>query len=351
MDLNCLHFRECSGCTQNLSLEQPPLLKEALALYPFTFETGSLFNWRTKAKLAVRAQGIGLFKRGSHEVIPIPHCRVHHPLINQILFKLNVWCREAQVIPYNERLKKGQLRYIQLHVERHTKRVQLVLVVNEEISSLPKDLPLHSLWINRNQENSNVIFSRNWELISGEPYLIEKYLGSSICYHPGSFAQANPEMFERLLFDLNQLVPIGAKVLDLYSGVGVIGFLLAKKGRSVVCVESHSSVLNPFLETKKQLNLSIEMKIGLVEEFQELLNGVDVVVVDPPRSGLDESTIVALGASKTVKEVYYISCGFMSYKRDALRLKALGFIQTFGKAYLFFPGTDHIELLTCWKRG
>ncbi len=350
MDLNCPHFSECSGCTQSTSLEEPPVLKEALTLYPFTFETGSFFHWRTKAKLAVRKEGIGLFKRGTHTTLPIPFCKVHNPLINKIVDELNKWCVKENISPYDETSHKGQLRYIQLHIERHTREVQLVLVLNEELPSYPTHLPLHSLWVNRNKTRTNVIFTSDWELIFGKPYLVEYYLGCPISYHPGSFAQANPEMFEKLLFDLQNLIPKKGKILDLFSGVGVIGFVLSQGGNEVMCVESHASVLKPFLETQKKLTTTIEMRIGCVEEWLGLINGYSVIIVDPPRSGLDLRTIEALGASKTLNKLFYISCGFTSYKRDALRLKELGFIQTFGKAYLFFPGTNHIELLTCWEK-
>jgi tRNA/tmRNA/rRNA uracil-C5-methylase (TrmA/RlmC/RlmD family) len=148
------------------------------------------------AKLAVAPSTgggveIGLYQSGSHDVLAIPKCRVHHPSINDAVEVLQREMLDLGVTGYDEFTGIGHVRYVQMMVERHSSRVQLTLVWNADTfrmasptaQLLVKKLKLypmfHSIWLNFRTGTGNVIFNRNeqaWHLAHGLPYVMETLL-------------------------------------------------------------------------------------------------------------------------------------------------------------------------------
>ena len=198
ISLHCPHFPACSGCSLSEDLGAPPVLQEMRSFFQkqdfkeFPIHTGSPEGWRCRAKLAVRGTSeapiIGLYQRGTHHPIAIPHCLVHHPSINQAVALLCRFIQREGIQPYDETTHQGELRYVQLAVERATGKVQLALVVNHEKqaqsnwSKLTREGSWHSLWLNYNTRRDNVIFGKEWELLEGEELLWETICGRSICF-------------------------------------------------------------------------------------------------------------------------------------------------------------------------
>src|SRR6185295_2499536 len=115
--MNCPHFG--SSCCSEYPLEAiPPVFSDAQTFFKqhnldLTLVKGSCTEWRTRAKLAVRKEGIGLFLKGTHTVAPIPHCLVHHPKINEAVEAI----QKLSFSRYDETFHTGDLRYLQLVVE------------------------------------------------------------------------------------------------------------------------------------------------------------------------------------------------------------------------------------------
>src|SRR5690606_12685619 len=136
---------------------------------------------RMKAKLAVRSSKtglkIGLFKKHTHEVLSIPNCLVHHPAINEVVALIRQEVRAQGILPYEENSGSGLLRYLQLFVDRNTRKVQLTLIVNAKKTTtqlkvfcqelLKSDL-WHSLWLNFHPAKSNRVLGEVWQHIAGE---------------------------------------------------------------------------------------------------------------------------------------------------------------------------------------
>jgi len=141
VSLDCEHFGECPGCEVADGLGEPPLLAEARTFFAsyganlvaVAGDTAS--GWRTTARLAVRrdtdgAPTVGLFARGTHKVVGVPRCVVHHPAINAVVATLQAELRGGALEPYDEASGGGELRYVQASVERASGGVQLTLVLN-----------------------------------------------------------------------------------------------------------------------------------------------------------------------------------------------------------------------------
>ncbi|KAK4410000.1 Uridine kinase-like protein 1, chloroplastic [Sesamum angolense] len=212
---------------------------------------------------------------------------------------------------------------------------------------------IHSIWANFQTSTNNVIFGNRWRHLLGERDFWEHVGGIDVSMAPSSFGQANTRAFDSLLHKLHKYVPYGASVVDLYAGAGVIGLSLAatRKCRSVKCVEVNKEAKFSFEKTVSRLptitNCSISWhQADTSKEPLSWLMGSDVVVVDPPRKGLDSSLLTALQSLSSIKIKHNlrerIACPCSVVKQWHLD-KAHG--------YNFFPGTQSVEVLAVFKRG
>lgn len=373
MDINCPHFDFCSGCQRNRQIEQLDVYSEAKEFFlehdvaNVPLRVGSPTGWRCRAKLATRGTAdnpqIGLFEEGSHHVVDIPLCQVHHPAINQAIEILRVWISQNKISLYDEQTGLGFLRYLQLAVERKTMRVQLVLVINQRQDVWEKDKGnglleslwqnpqacWHSIWLNFNPRKDNVIFSPRWQHVFGEKWLWERFLERDVCFHPASFAQANPEMFEKLLESVKKHIP-QTNLIEFYAGVGVIGLVVAERCKTVCCVEIVPLAQTCFEESVKRLPVGLAARLTYICDSavkqEHLLDGpVQVVLVDPPRKGLDEALLKKLYKPNHLQRLIYISCGWESFKHDCQQLLLNGWKLGHAETFLFFPGSEHLEVL------
>jgi hypothetical protein len=222
-ELQCKHFDICGGCTVKGDFTSIPVVKKAQIF----FATEGIKNlpihiydhiaWRSHVKLAVQPLSkwgglkFGLYKPGSHTVESIPECRVHHPRINEALEVLRNEASALGVKGYQHGQERvdpsGELRYVQLSLERSTGKVQLVLVWNvvtykEAEQTLPRlvkrlksraDL-FHSITANFQTSRGNAIFNfnaKNWKLLWGPPVLKEQVGEAMFSFRPQIFRQVH----------------------------------------------------------------------------------------------------------------------------------------------------------------
>lgn len=336
-------------------------------------EAGARFGYRVRSRLAVRGRAgspkLGIFEAGSHRVVDIPRCPVHHPLINEVAAELRAAMRELQVAPYAEAPHAGLLRYLQVVVERSSGRAQVVLVVNatgvepalplcarlrERLQAGPA-ARLQGLFVSPNDARDNRILGARCEHVWGEPTTVEPIAGARVFFPPDAFGQSNLELYEAIVRRIGTFVPDGAIVTELYAGTGAIGLsLLPRVERlrlneladgSLRGLELGVAALAPELRTRVQLYA------GDAGGHAGLVEGADVVVVDPPRKGLPRALCDALRAAAPARLVY-LSCGVDSLVRDARALLEHGALRlTALIAYDLFPNTGHVETLACFERS
>ncbi|XP_027101935.2 uncharacterized protein [Coffea arabica] len=443
--LQCPHFQSCSGCTHEYNLHHPAIVDEAtdffktLGVSDFTFDSCRLWGWRCRAKLAVRGSSteplIGLYQEGTHNIADIPECKAHHPRINAAVELLKQGISDLCIEPYDEDQGTGELRYVQMAVTTYDTslpvsqryqngKVQVALVWNSRNENSPSSEKLnalanylwrnggrrtkinliHSVWANFQTSTNNIIFGNRWRHLIGDAEFWEHVGGIDVSLAPSSFGQANTKAFDSLLRKLQKYVPHGASVVDLYAGAGVIGLSLAamRKCRLVKCVEVNRESKMSFGKTVERLPASLDCSISWhqadtsVEPLSWLV-GSEVVVVDPPRKGLEPSLVDALRTMSSVElksklpespsleakgekrpwvirarqpsvqfklgplqeesrslpqTLIYVSCGWQSFKEDCASLLS-GETWHLDKAhgFNFFPGTQSIEILAVFRRG
>lgn len=189
--------------------------------------------------------------------------------------------------------------------------------------------------------------------LSGKPFLYESVGGASFRLGPRSFFQVNGDMLLAAVDEMRRLAEslVEPRIADLYCGVGTFGILLAHGAKEVFGVEPDPENLR-FLRKNLFHNGVGNYAVceGTSEEWiGELLDrGIDLLIVDPPRRGLEPSVVRAL-AERPVPAIVYLSCNPATLARD---LKGLGkaYAPETVKVLDFFPHTPHIETLVVLRR-
>lgn len=266
---------------------------------------------------------------------------------------------EWKIEPYDEACGTGILRYLQFAVNRKTDLVQLTLVLNRPINeNFVKQLynqgGIHSVWLNYQSQKTNRIFGDEWVHSEGERYLWDLLGNANCAFHPACFCQANIFLFEKVLARIRDWVAPNSSILELYAGIGVIGMNLVRDACEIVCVEINPFSLECFDLSKSKLALDlrekISMKISSSEDAIAFIPGKKVIIVDPPRKGLDAKVLEALCLADQGTQLIYLSCGPISFQRDVEKLMIHNWKIEKAEAYLFFPGTDHVEIVCSLKK-
>jgi tRNA/tmRNA/rRNA uracil-C5-methylase (TrmA/RlmC/RlmD family) len=377
---------------------EPDVLRSAVAYFASRSSAahdtyaGASTRWRVKAKLAARTRDggastgvdLGLFRRGTHELVPIETCAVSHEAVDAASSLVRDVCAALDVRGYDEEKGRGELRYVQFVVvddgDGSRARCAISLVFNsaatpeptqrqrnvcEEIARRGGDF-VHGVHVNLQNSRGNVIFNNDgWRYVVGERMTYSRTpAGRKVYYLPGSFMQANAEAYTELLRRMPKHVPVRSRVVELYAGVGAIGYSLveneALEVQSVRFVESSTAVAEAWERTRNELPTALQSRVSLqiskAERIaKECVIDADVLIVDPPRKGLDEKLRAVLtdadGLSEDLRTILYVSCGFDSFMRDADELMASGMWRmSHHESFIFFPGSNHLEVFAVFSR-
>jgi len=307
---------------------------------------------------------MGLFELGSHRVVHIPHCSVQHPLINRVAAIVRRALVDARVTSYSDAAHLGLARYLQVVVERRSQTAQVVLVANSET---PQPLQgafdlirerlggeLHSLWFNAHCGRGNTILGAEFRHQFGPVSVIEHFGGAGVHYPPGAFGQSNLEIAELLIAQVRTQIPAGARVAEFYAGVGAIGLSMLDRVSHIRMNELSPASLQGLALGIAELESGQRGKIkvipGSAGSAHSAASGVEVVIVDPPRKGLDDELVDVLSADSP-ERLLYVSCGIESLIKDAARLISRGKLRLAAlTAFNLFPFTDHVETLARFER-
>ena len=321
-----------------------------------------------RARLAIRgrrgAPKLGMFQLGTHRIVHIPNCRIHHPLINRVAGIVRRALIDADVSIYSEAAHLGLARYLQVVVERGSQKAQVVLVANSPtVEPLARCLDLvrerlgndlHSLWFNAHCERSNAVVGPEFEPWHGPPSVVEYFGGAAVHYPPGAFGQNNLDIAERIVDHVRAQVPPGARVAEFYAGVGAIGLSLLARVQEISMNE-----LSPHSLRGMQLGLAaldpasrarVIVVPGPAAKAFQAASSANVVIADPPRRGLDPELLEHLSEQPPERFVY-VSCGLPSLLTDTARLTANGAMRlSCLTAFNLMPFTEHVETVACFQR-
>jgi 23S rRNA (uracil1939-C5)-methyltransferase len=330
--------------------------------------TGETSGFRLRARLAVRGRvgspKIGLFELGTHRVVHVPNCIVHHPLINRVADVVRRALVETRITSYSDGAHQGLARYLQVVVERGSQTAQVVVIAN---SASPAPLAacldlivsrlgteLHSLWFIANVERANSILGPEFELWYGPQSVIEHFGGAAIHYPPGAFGQNNLEIAQRIIEYVRSQIPLGARVTEFYAGVGAIGLSMLDRISELRMNEVSPHSLRGLELSLMELAPAERAKVSIVAGPAGLSSlaavGSDVVVADPPRRGLDPALCEYL-RERPPERLLYVSCGLESLRSDCALLTSGGNLRLEALcAFNLLPFTDHVETVARFGR-
>ncbi|WP_035288034.1 23S rRNA (uracil(1939)-C(5))-methyltransferase RlmD [Brevibacillus massiliensis] len=379
----CPLYEACGGCSlQHLDYQaqlasKQSLVVEALQKYakltdpPVRPTIGMTDPWkyRNKAQFQVGRQGgklvAGLYKSGSHELVDLEGCLIQHPSTNEITEKAKQIIDALGIPSYDERKRTGVIRTIVSRVAFATGETQLTLVtatdeiphLRELILELRYHLPsLVSIVQNVNPKKTSVVFGETTKVLWGKPSIAESLGDLSFDLSARAFFQLNPEQTTKLYNEVKAAAGLGGEeyVLDLYCGTGTISLWLAPFAREVRGIEIIPEAVEDARQNAKNNGITnAHFYTGRAEVImpKRAKQGLkpDVVVVDPPRTGLDPALINSL-LDVRPERIVYVSCNPSTLAKDLSRLLGeyeLKYVQPVD----MFPHTAHVECcsLLVWK--
>lgn len=373
---DCFTYKRCGGCNlrhlkyeETLKIKQnsvQSLVNKSLKNKIKVEDVLGMENpyyYRNKVQFPVgidkdRKMQMGVFASRTHDIIPVEECLIQNKEA-QKLAKLvfNYW-KENNLSVYDEKTQKGLLRHIVVKVGIRTNEFMCVLVINglgfskedNFVKTITNQFPkLTTVVINSNMKNTNVILGKENRNIFGNGY-IEDVLGEyRFKISPLSFYQVNPIQAEKLYEMAVKQAEISKNdvVFDLYCGIGTISIFMSKYAKKVYGVEIVNEAVQDAKENAKMNGVTnVEFLSGDVENIlNDLLNvrniKPDVVLVDPPRKGLDLKSIDNL-CEVLPKRIVYISCNPATLVRDLARLEDKYEVMKI-KPVDMFPFTSHLE--------
>lgn len=370
----CPYHRECGGCQyQHIPYEKEKLLKQETVeklLNKFVKVNPIIgmdepINYRNKIHSTFgygkRNKVIsGFYRSGTHNIINIDKCMIQDEKADQIIATIKGLMRSFKMKPYDEDRRKGFLRHVLIKRAFATGQVMVVLVVSTNIfpgkknyiKALRKKHPeISTIVLNINNRKTSAVLGEREIVIYGKGYIEDILCGMKFQISSKSFYQVNPIQTEKLYTKAIEMAKLkGDEVaVDAYSGIGTISLVLSKSVKNVIGVELNSdAVKDSIVNARKNKVENVYFHKDDAGDFMVKLaqknESIDLVVMDPPRSGSDKkflSSLVKLSPEKVV----YISCNPETQERDLKYLVGKGYKVEEIQPVDMFPRTEHVECI------
>ena len=381
----CEFARQCGGCQlQALSYDQQLVFKTNkvkghleriggftdIPMEPI-IGMDELFHYRNKAQFPVGRNKEGKIVTGfyagrTHNIIENRDCALGVAENKEVLDCVIAHMEKYGIEPYNEATGKGLVRHVLIRYGYFTKEVMVCLILNgnkipkEEqlVKSLCEIPGMTSITINVNKKHSNVILGEEIRLLWGQEYITDRIGDISYQISPLSFYQVNPMQTQKLYAKALEYADLHGEetVWDLYCGIGTISLFLAQKAKFVRGVEIVPAAIENAKENAKLNGLeNTEFFVGKAEEVlprEYKKNGVyaDVIVVDPPRKGCDE-TLLETMIEMNPDRIVYVSCDSATLARDLKYLCERGYELRKVCPVDQFGMTVHVETVVLLSKG
>ena len=384
VETECSTYQKCGGCslrhmnyesTLNLKREivqnlVDKTLENKLEVKP-TIGMKEPYHYRNKAQYPIGydKQGnitTGVFANRTHDIIPMHECKIQHPVSEYMAKSVVRFLQENKISAYQEETSQGIFRHVVIKIGKKTKEVMCVFVVNQKeipkerelvdylLKNFAKEYPeyeLKTIVKNINTKNTNVILGNQNIVLYGEGYIYDKLGEYTFKISPMSFYQVNPVQTEILYNEAIKGANIQKEdiVLDLYCGIGTIGIYASAFAKQVYGIEIIEQAIEDAKENAKENHIeNIEFICGDVEQaLADLLDNKkvqpNVILVDPPRRGLDNTTIQNILKVQPQK-VVYISCNPATMVRDLKQLEEKYEMKGIQPVDMF-PFTSHVECI------
>ncbi len=378
----CPYYEKCGGCQlQHLEYEEQLKEKRNILIYSLeryfngsnkikineTIGMDEPYLYRNKTQLPIRHDGdkvvAGLYAKNTNKLVYIDECLIESKIVQKTFKAVLDILTKTNVDIYNPRFKQGLLRYVVVRGFEETKEVQVTLVIMELDSKISKALKL----IAKIENVKSVNYCINTDLkgveilnsqivnVEGKTTIAGKLKDLSFDISPNSFFQLNtkqtPVLYEEIKKAIN---PQGdEKILDCYCGIGSIGLFLASSVKEVRGIDNNRENIENaknFAERNSIKNAKFYYGNILphLNTFKKSEYNPDVVIVDPPRKGLELNFINYLQKNK-VKKIIYVSCNPSTLAKNLNHLQK-DYLIRYIQPIDMFPQTSNVESVILLNR-
>ncbi len=324
------------------------------------------WRYRNKLEYSFGASENGELICGFHapgrwdQVVEVRDCLLASEAGNEVRERVVAWCREQRLEPYDRRTHGGLLRNLIVREGRRTGEFQVRLVtgpgaIDTEGLADAVGQSAGVLWT-RTEALAETTQGGETELIAGADKLEEELLGMRFSISPEAFFQTNTEMAERLYEAAVRFAGLRGfeRLYDLYCGIGTIALAMAPRAAEVWGLELVPDAVRDAIanaranEVDNARFLAGEVRLALPELVQQA-GSPDVVVVDPPRSGLSQKVVRRIVEAAPAR-IVYVSCNPTTLAPNAAQLEQAGYALTRVRPIDMFPQTPHIECAALLER-
>jgi len=335
------------------------------------------FHYRNKAQYPVGTDKegnliAGFYAGRTHQIISNLDCALGAEVNKEILEKIMTFMEKFKITAYDEETGKGLVRHILIREGFTTKEIMVCLVINgnklphsDELAKVLAEIPgMTSITYSINKENTNVIMGKVIREIWGQAFITD-YIGN-VKYQisPLSFYQVNPVQTEILYGQALEYAGLSGNetVWDVYCGIGTISLFLAQKAKKVYGVEivpqaiedaKKNAAINGFDNAEFFVGKAEDVLPQYYKDYTKAHPGenarADVIVVDPPRKGCEESVLETM-VNMQPERIVYVSCDSATLARDLKYLCGNGYELQKVRAVDMFPHTGHVETVCLLSR-
>ena len=375
----CQLAKKCGGCVyQGLSYDKQckrkqktveELLGDMVRVWPI-IRMENPYHYRNKVHAVFdrdrKGKPIsGIYQEGTHKVVPVDECMIEDEKSDAIIVTIRNLLPSFKIKVYDEDTGYGLLRHVLIRRGFSTGQIMVVLVTaspvfpskNNFVKALLKEHPeITTIVQNVNGRHTSMVLGPKENVLYGKGYIEDTLCSCTFRISSKSFYQINPVQTEKLYSKAIELADLKGteNVLDAYCGIGTIGLIAASHCKQVAGVELNADAVKDAMSNRNRNKVenarffqgdASEFMVKLAEDGQKL----DVVFMDPPRSGSTEQFIDAVATVKA-KRVVYISCNPETLVRDLRYFEKKGYVADEVWPVDMFPWTDSIEAVTVLER-
>ena len=374
----CPLAKKCGGCDyQGISYEEQ-LKKKENSVRKLMKEFGEIrpiigaddpYHYRNKvhAVFSRKRNGeivSGIYQEGTHKVVPVDACQIENEKADEIIVSVRKLLKSFKVKVYDEDTGYGLLRHVLVRTGYMTGQIMVVLVVsspifpskNNFVKALRAQHPeISTVVLNVNDRKTSMVLGPRNITLYGKGYIEDRLCGCMFRISPTSFYQINPVQTEKLYKTAMMLARLNKRnvVVDAYCGIGTIGMVAAKTVKEVIGVELNAEAVRDAQSNARRNNMKnirfVQGDAGVfLEGMADREEAVDVVFMDPPRSGSSPEFLKSLLVIRP-KKIVYISCEPETQARDLKTLKKDYKVEAIQPVDMF-PFTEKCETVVLLTR-
>lgn len=293
----CVYSKKCGGCkfmdvsyedSFNLKVEsfKNYLKKNSIITEPVLIKNPSPYNYRNKISLKIAGGKIGFYEESSNKIVEIKKCMIASESINNFLQELKSFGIQNGFVNVRSNYKD-----------------ELLVSINTKDKMNFSDLNVANLMVNN-------------ELIKGEKFFVDRINDFDFEISYDAFFQVNPYITSGLFNLINENIKEEDIVLDLYCGVGTLGINVSNKAKYVYGIESvKSAVINANNNALINKIDNATFKVGDLSKKINVKKEFNTLIIDPPRSGID-NVVMNFIKEKKPNKLIYVSCDYQTLVRD-----------------------------------